>query len=64
LFCIYLILNGFERFFIERIRINRVYDLLGIHLTQAEIIAIMLVVLGGVGLWYFKMKNEKLRMKN
>ncbi len=59
LFCVYLILNGFERFFIERIRINKVYDLLGINLTQAEIIAVMLVLMGGIGLWYFKMKNEK-----
>ena len=64
LFCVYLILNGFERFFIERIRINKVYDLLGIHLTQAEIIAVMLVLMGGFGLWYFRMKNEKLKMKN
>jgi len=58
LFCVYLILNGFERFFIERIRINKVYDLLGIHLTQAEIIAIILVLIGGFGIWYFKIKNR------
>lgn len=61
LFCVYLILNGLERFFIERIRINKVYDLLGMHLTQAEIIAIMLALTGLFGLWYFLMKNEKLK---
>ncbi|HZX62141.1 MAG TPA: prolipoprotein diacylglyceryl transferase family protein, partial [Bacteroidales bacterium] len=59
-FCVYLILNGFERFFIERIRINKVYGLLGIHLTQAEIIAILLILMGGIGFWYFRIKNEKL----
>jgi prolipoprotein diacylglyceryl transferase len=59
LFCIYLILNGIERFFIERIRINRVYDVLGMYLTQAEIIAVFLVVIAIVGFWYFRMKNEK-----
>lgn len=64
LFCVYLILNGIERFFIERIRINRVYDLLGIHLTQAEIIAILLVLAGVIGFWFFRTKNEKLRITN
>jgi prolipoprotein diacylglyceryl transferase len=64
LFCIYLILNGFERFFIERIRINIVYNFYGIHLTQAEMVAIMLILTGGFGLWFTKMKNEKLKMKN
>jgi len=62
LFCVYLILNGFERFFIERIRINKVYDLLGIHLTQAEIIAILLILIGCIGFWYLRMKNEKLKV--
>jgi len=64
LFCLYLILNGVERFFIEHIRINKVYDLLGMHLTQAEIIAVLLVILGVLGLWYFRMKNEELKIKN
>jgi prolipoprotein diacylglyceryltransferase len=62
LFCIYLILNGIERFFIERIRINRVYDLLGTHFTQAEIIAILLVLAGITGFWYFRNKSGKLRI--
>ena len=61
LFCVYLIFNGIERFFIERIRINKVYDLSGIHLTQAEIIAVLLILLGGSGLWYLNRRNEKLK---
>lgn len=61
LFCIYLVLNGIERFFIERIRINKVYDVFGMSLTQAEIIAVLLVLTGIFGFWYFRMKNEKLK---
>ena len=54
LFCLYLILNGTERFFIEKIRINRVYEVMGFHMTQAEMIAIGLVILGILGFWYFR----------
>lgn len=46
LFAIYLILNGLERFFIEKIRVNTKYDFLGFHPTQAEIISSLLVVSG------------------
>jgi phosphatidylglycerol:prolipoprotein diacylglycerol transferase len=53
LFCIYLILNGIERFFIEKIRINPVHDVAGFKLTQAEIIALLLIIFGSIGLIYF-----------
>lgn len=43
---IYLILNGLERFFIEKIRVNYKYDWGFIHPTQAEIISACLVILG------------------
>ena len=46
LFMVYLILNGIERFFIEKIRVN---DKLVGGWTQAEIIAVGLVVIGLVG---------------
>jgi len=46
LFGIYLILNGIERFFIEKIRVNTKYDFLGLHPSQAEIISLLLVILG------------------
>jgi len=49
LFFIYVIFNGVERFFIERIRVNIKYDVLGIQLTQAEIIAICLMLIGMAG---------------
>lgn len=46
LFSLYLILNGTERFFIEKIRVNTVYHLLGKNITQAEIISVCLILLG------------------
>jgi len=46
LFGIYLILNGVERFFIEKIRVNTKYDIFGFHPSQAEIISSLLVIAG------------------
>ncbi|HKR03193.1 MAG TPA: prolipoprotein diacylglyceryl transferase family protein [Bacteroidia bacterium] len=57
LFCIYLIMNGVERFFIEKIRVNTKYHILGHAITQAEIISCCLVVLGIIGILYFR-KNK------
>lgn len=52
LFGIYLIMNGLERFFIEKMRVNFKYDWGFIHPTQAEIISFLLV-LAGLGLFFF-----------
>ncbi|HLX91240.1 MAG TPA: prolipoprotein diacylglyceryl transferase family protein [Puia sp.] len=57
LFAFYLILNGVERFFIEKIRVNVKYDFLGIHPTQAEIISFLLVIIGAV-LWIWLKKRK------
>jgi phosphatidylglycerol:prolipoprotein diacylglycerol transferase len=46
LFGIYLVLNGLERFFIEKIRVNTRYEFLPFHPTQAEIISFILVITG------------------
>ena len=43
---IYLIFNGLERFFIEKIRVNTHYHFLGLEPTQAEIISFFLVLSG------------------
>lgn len=48
LFSIYLIFNGIERFFIEKIRVNIKLDFWGFHPTQAELIAILLIATGGI----------------
>jgi phosphatidylglycerol:prolipoprotein diacylglycerol transferase len=50
LFSLYLVLGGIERFLIEKIRVNPEYDLLGLTVTQAEVIAALLVLIGIVGL--------------
>ena len=43
---IYLILNGSERFLIEKIRVNNVFDLWGMNVTQAEVISVILIAMG------------------
>jgi len=53
LFCVYLFLNGVERFFIEFARINDRYNVLGFELSQAQIIAICFMLTGIVGGWLF-----------
>lgn len=50
-FFLYLMLNGAERFSIEQIRVNNKFALLGMQVTQAEVIATILLLTGGVGLW-------------
>ncbi len=54
MFSFYLIFNGIERFLIEKIRINPDYNILGIKATQAEIIAVLLIIVGIGGVWYAK----------
>jgi len=53
LFSIYLFFNGVERFFIEFARINDRYDVLGIPLSQAQIIAICFMLTGLISGWFF-----------
>jgi len=52
-------LNGVERFFIEKIRVNHKYDILGIQLTQAEIISALLVVAGIFIIYYYRKKYKE-----
>ncbi|MFM8592280.1 MAG: prolipoprotein diacylglyceryl transferase [Sphingomonadales bacterium] len=46
MFALYLIFNGLERFTIEKIRVNVKMDLWGLHPTQAELIASLLMLAG------------------
>ncbi|MCF8235323.1 MAG: prolipoprotein diacylglyceryl transferase [Bacteroidales bacterium] len=59
LFAIYLILNGVERFFIEKIRVNTEYLIFGARITQAEIISTVLIILGILGIWYFNKTHKR-----
>jgi phosphatidylglycerol:prolipoprotein diacylglycerol transferase len=52
LFSVYLIFAGFERLLIEKIRINTEHDWLGIQLTQAEAISVVLIVAGLLGVLF------------
>ena len=61
LFALYLMLNGLERFFIEKIRVNTRLNLFGFQPTQAEIISTLLF-LSGLVIWvvlYRKSKTPK-----
>jgi prolipoprotein diacylglyceryltransferase len=63
LFGIYLVLNGLERFFIEKIRVNNtVATLGGMEITQAEIISSLMFIAGLVFLYlttFVWKKNQK-----
>ncbi|MBX2931098.1 MAG: prolipoprotein diacylglyceryl transferase [Chitinophagaceae bacterium] len=59
---IYLIFNGTERFFIEKIRVNATYNIFGLNITQAEIISFILIIAGIVLLtqakkWFGKQRK-------
>jgi prolipoprotein diacylglyceryltransferase len=45
---IYLIFAGGERFLIEKIRVNNKYDFLPFQPTQAELISVILILVGGL----------------
>jgi prolipoprotein diacylglyceryltransferase len=58
LFFLYLVFNGIERFFIEKVRVNQPYDILGTELTQAQLIAIALSLIGAVGMFIIWKRKE------
>ena len=51
LFALYLVLNGLERFWVEKIRVNSTYSIFGFHPTQAELISSGLII-GGFLMWF------------
>ena len=57
LFALYLILNGVERFFIEKIRVNTKMHVLGFQFTQAELISSLLLI-SGIILWFYLRKRN------
>ena len=46
IFGIYLTVNGLERYLVESIRVNKNYDFMGLHASQAQYIALGLVLTG------------------
>lgn len=59
MFCIYLIVNGIERFLVETIRVNTTYSIFGLHPTQAELISAAFIILGTLGIFYFNKKAKR-----
>ena len=57
MFGLYLILNGTERFFMELIRVNKSYNILGFQSSQSEIIALGLVISGILLVIYAKSRK-------
>ena len=55
---LYLVLNGLERFSIEKIRVNATLDFLGTRVTQAEIISSALMLAGIAVLLYVNLKKK------
>jgi prolipoprotein diacylglyceryl transferase len=55
---LYLMLNGLERFFIEKIRVNNRINFLGFHPTQAEVIS-SLLFLSGLIIWVVLWRKAK-----
>jgi prolipoprotein diacylglyceryltransferase len=51
-----MVVNGIERFLIEKIRVNAVYELFGKTATQAEIIAV-LMFFGGLAIMFIQMRK-------
>jgi phosphatidylglycerol:prolipoprotein diacylglycerol transferase len=57
MFAVYLMVNGIERFFVEKIRVNTKYDIFGFHPTQAELISAGLVISGAILYIYLTRKK-------
>ncbi|MDP4264862.1 MAG: prolipoprotein diacylglyceryl transferase [Bacteroidota bacterium] len=58
LFALYLMLNGLERFFIEKIRVNNRLNIFGFQPTQAEVISSLLFVAGAL-IWFFLYRKQR-----
>jgi phosphatidylglycerol:prolipoprotein diacylglycerol transferase len=59
LFSLYLVFNGVERFLIEKIRVNNEFDVLGLTVTQAEVISTLIFLVGVAGLVYTTRRRDR-----
>lgn len=64
LFSLYILLNGIERFFIEKIRVNTLYHIGSFGFTQAELISTIFIVLGICGIFYFRKTEQNKKLSN
>jgi prolipoprotein diacylglyceryltransferase len=59
-FFMYLLLNGIERFLIEKIRVNTTYEIFEKSITQAELISFTLIVFSVIALIIIKSKKPSM----
>lgn len=59
MFFVYLVLNGLERFLIEKIRVNNIMHFMGIKATQAEFISFGLILIGACGLFWVYRSSKR-----
>ncbi len=59
MFSLYLFLAGFERFWIEKIRVNATYKIAGMEITQAEIISTVMMISAVILYFFFKQLHKK-----
>lgn len=64
IFFSYMIINGFERFFIETIRVNERYQIFGLNWSQAQYISILFIIIGIGGILYLLNANKKAHLKD
>jgi len=57
MFGLYLFLNGFERYFIEKLRVNQLYEFIGLRLSQSAIIAVCLMLAGVIFILFANRKK-------
>lgn len=62
MFFTFLTFNGIERFLIEQIRVNVPYEILGMKITQAEIIALVFILAGIAGIIFFYKKHQRRKL--
>lgn len=58
MFCLFLLVNGIERFFIEFIRVNPKHDFMAFAITQAQIIAFIFIIGGFCGMLLLFKKSD------
>ena len=63
IFSLYFLLSGIERLLSEHIRVNTKLHFLGIQATQAEIIAVVFIIMGVVG-WFASNSAYKKKLKS
>lgn len=64
IFCCYLLIMGIERFFMEEIKLNFKYAILGLKWSEAQIISVIFMLIAmAIGTYIFVNKNELIKSR-